>query len=191
MTSHRQSRSLPFALLGAAFAVVLLPTALHRPSLFGTAQASDSPAFADYLTRIALADRFEIRASRLALDRAGSPAVRAFASAMLRDQTERRAVLMQAASHDDLDLPLDLDPLRRRQLERLRATRGAEFDRLYRDTQLASHREALELHRIFAETGTDAGLRQWAGAWVPSTTARLTRLETSLAPPARLVSANP
>ncbi len=191
MTRLKQSRSLPFVLMGAAFAVALLPTALHRPSLFGIAQAGDSPAFATYLTTIALTDRLEIRASRLAMDRAGNPAVRAFASAMLRDQAERRAALMQAAAHDDLDLPVDLDPVRRRQLERLRATRGAEFDRLYRDTQLASHREALELHRTFAETGTDAGLRQWAGAWVPSTTARMTRLESGLVPPARLVSADP
>ncbi len=191
MSSRKQTRTLPFVLLGAAFAAVLLPATLHRPSLFGTAQASDSPALTEYLTTIALADRFEIRASRLAMDRASNPAVRAFATAMLRDQAERRAVLMQAAARDDLDLPVDLDPVRRRQLERLRATRGAEFDRLYRETQAASHREALELHRTFAETATDPALRQWAGAWVPATSSRLTRLESGLVPPARLVSAVP
>jgi putative membrane protein len=186
-----KTRSIPYALLGAALAIALVPTALHRPSLFGTAQAGDNRAVADYLTAIALTDRFEIRASRLAVDRADNPAVRAFAQAMLRDQAERRAALMQAASHDDLDLPVDLDPVRRRQLDRLRATRGAEFDRLYGEAQLASHRDALALHRGFADTAPDAGLRVWAGAWVPSTSARLTRLETGLVPPARLVSTAP
>lgn len=190
MTKPRSPRSLPLALLGAALAIAMVPTALHRPPLFGTAQASDGRALADYLTASALTDRFEIRASRLALDRADSPAVRAFAAAMLRDQAERRAALMQAASRDDLDLPVDLDPVRRRQLDRLRATRGTEFDRLYREAQLASHRDALALHRAFADTAPDAGLRQWAGAWLPATSARLTRLESGLVP-ARLVSAGP
>lgn len=190
MTVRNKTRSLPLALLGAALAIALVPTALHRPSLLGTAQAGDGRAVADYLTAIALADRFEIRASRLAIDRADSPIVRAFAAAMLRDQAERRAVLMQVAARDDLDLPLDLDPVRRRQLERLRATRGAEFDRLYREAQLASHRDALELHRSFAATAPDPTLRQWADAWMPGTASRLTRLESGLVPPSRLVSAS-
>lgn len=190
-TKPRQSRTLPLALLGAALAALLVPAALHRPALFGTAQAGDGRALTDYLTAIALADRFEIRSSRLAADRADDPAVRAFATAILRDQAERRATLMQVAARGDLELPLELDPVRRRQLDRLRATRGAEFDRLYGEAQLASHRDALALHRSFAETAPDPALRQWAGAWVPSTSARLTRLESGLVPPARLVSATP
>ncbi|MGQ3030586.1 MAG: DUF4142 domain-containing protein, partial [Ferrovibrionaceae bacterium] len=128
-------RKLSLALLVAGCLAAMVPATSHRPPLLGTAQAGDSSALADYLTTIALADRFEIRSSRLAIDRADSPALRAFAAALLRDQAERRAVLMQAASRDDLDLPVDLDPVRRRQLDRLRATRGAEFDRLYRDAQ--------------------------------------------------------
>lgn len=185
MSRRMPIRRLSLALLVAGCVAAMVPATSHRPTLLGTAQAGDSSALADYLTTIALADRFEIRSSRLAIDRADSPALRAFAAALLRDQAERRAVLMQAASRDDLD------PVRRRQLDRLRATRGAEFDRLYRDAQLASHREMLDLHRTFAETATDPSLRQWAGAWVPATSSRLTRLETGLVPPAHLVSASP
>ncbi|MGQ3073835.1 MAG: DUF4142 domain-containing protein [Ferrovibrionaceae bacterium] len=191
MSRRMPIRKLSLALLVAGCLAAMVPATSHRPPLLGTAQAGDSSALADYLTTIALADRFEIRSSRLAIDRADSPALRAFAAALLRDQAERRAVLMQAASRDDLDLPVDLDPVRRRQLDRLRATRGAEFDRLYRDAQLASHREMLDLHRTFAETATDPSLRQWAGAWVPATSSRLTRLETGLVPPGHLVSASP
>lgn len=85
MSRRMPIRKLSLALLVAGCVAAMVPVAVHRPTLFSTARAGDGPALTDYLITIALADRFEIRSSRLAIDRADSPAVRAFAAALLRD----------------------------------------------------------------------------------------------------------
>ncbi len=47
-------------------------------------------------------------------------------------------------------------------LDKLRSSARAGFDMNYVQGQLAAHEEALELHRIYAATGQNAALRQFA-----------------------------
>ncbi len=52
-------------------------------------------------------------------------------------------------------------------LNRLVAARGAQFDRLYGQMQVAAHREAVALFSVYAQSGTDPNLRLSAQQTLP------------------------
>jgi predicted outer membrane protein len=52
-------------------------------------------------------------------------------------------------------------------LNRLVAARGAQFDRLYGQMQVAAHREAVGLFSVYAQAGTDPNLRVFAQQTLP------------------------
>ncbi|MEZ0169776.1 DUF4142 domain-containing protein [Microvirga sp. TS319] len=64
-------------------------------------------------------------------------------------------------------LGVPLSPDKAAMLDRLAATSGPEFDRLYGQDQRMAHQEALNLHASYAQAGGDPSLRQFAASVVP------------------------
>ena len=60
-----------------------------------------------------------------------------------------------------------LDARHANMLNRLVAARGAQFDRLYGQMQVAAHREAVGLFSVYAQAGTDPNLRVFAQQTLP------------------------
>lgn len=84
-----------------------------------------------FLADAAQAGRFEIEASRIAIVRAGSRAVRSYAEATLRDRVSVDLDLEQLAQSVGATLPARLDDDLQARIAMLEQLNGYEFDRAY------------------------------------------------------------
>lgn len=98
----------------------------ERPS-----ELSVAPVQRDFLTVAAQSSLFEIEASRMALARGGSPAVRRYAEATLRNRVSVDTDLEQLAASVGVGLPSQLSDNLRARLAVLEQLTGTEFDRAY------------------------------------------------------------
>ena len=90
-----------------------------------------APVQRDFLTVAAQSSLFEIEASRVALARGGSAAVRRFAEATLRDRVSVDTDLEQLATSVGVVLPTRLSDEFQARLAVLEQLTGGDFDRAY------------------------------------------------------------
>jgi putative membrane protein len=132
-----------------------------------------------YVAMAGSSDMYEIESSRLALQRAQSPAVREFAQMMIDHHTMTTQQVMQAAQAAGMTPPPPmLMPPQRAMLEELQPANGADFDRMYLRQQRMAHRMALALHSNFAQRGDNPQLRQTATTAVPIIQRHIDQLRT-------------
>jgi putative membrane protein len=134
--------------------------------LGSAAMANDAPT---YVPAAAMSDLYEIESSKLAVQRASSPAIKKFAQQMITDHTATTAKLKATLKTAKLDItpPQALDSRRQGMIDNLKATSAADFDKTYVDQQTNAHREAITLHSGYAEDGENAPLKQLAASAVP------------------------
>ena len=98
----------------------------------------------DFLRIASEAGLFEIEASRIAIARGGSPAVRRFAEATLRDRVSVDTDLQQLAESVGVQLPSQLNATMQARLAVLATLTGSDFDRAYaRNVGIMAQEEAL------------------------------------------------
>lgn len=133
------------------------------------APATDTRTAGGYATAAALGDMYEIESSRVALEKSKSPEVRQFAQSMIDGHTKTTAELKAALTSAgvQLTLPAALDERRQKMLTELRGESAMEFDTAYLDQQTKAHRDALDLHRAYADTGDNAPLKTFAAKTAP------------------------
>jgi putative membrane protein len=112
-----------------------------------TNEAMRPPAIAGTLQAI---NDAEIEAGRLARDRAQNADVRRFAEMMVNQHNDNNRKVREALSRDNIQpregaVARQLSEDAQRNLDRLRDTRGAEFDRMYINQQVQMHEDALRL----------------------------------------------
>ena len=135
-----------------------------------------------YMQMAASGDLFEIQSSQLALQMSQNAAVRAFAQMLITDHTRMSNEMRLAAATGGLTPPPPaLLPHHAQMLEQLRTS--ASFDLAYRDAQIASHTEALQLHQNYANGGDHPALRTVASRAVPIVQGHLSHAQTLAAPP--------
>lgn len=144
-----------------------------------------------YMSMAASSDMFEIQSSQLALQASQNPAVRSYANLMIAHHQATTQNLMAAAQSAGLTMPTPmLVPQHAQMLQQLQAAgTGAAFDAAYKQAQIMSHQEALNLHSNYAQGGDVPALRQVAGAAVPIVQQHLTsaqnlNVEPMMMPPA-------
>ena len=122
-----------------------------------------------YVTRAAVSDLFEVESSKLALKKAQSSEVQAFARQMVDDHTRSSQKIEQAISSGGLKIqpPKKLDSEHRKMLSQLQSASGAKFDQLYVDMQVRGHEKAVQLHRGYAASGDNAALQKVAKTLAP------------------------
>ena len=119
----------------------------ERPSAVAIA-----PTQQDFLVSVAEAALFEIEASRLAVVRGGSPAVKRFADATLRERVAVDTDLQQLAASVGVALPSQMGDALQVRLEVLRQLTGNEFDRAYaRNVGVTAQEEALAVFERAAD----------------------------------------
>lgn len=113
----------------------------------------------------AASDMFEIESSKLAQDKAESAAVKDFAAMMVKDHTNSTAKLKDAAGKADPAITPNpaLNAEQTANLEALRGVSGAAFDTLYKEQQVAAHREALAALQGYAANGDVPAFKAFAG----------------------------
>lgn len=152
-------------------------TAPRRPNAPNAAAAATSGGVAtteaQFRQEAMNSDAFELRSSRLAIQRSRSQAVRSFAREMVRDHGKSSAMLMEMAGGTTATAGRQrsgstLDPRRAQMYEQLRAQRGRAFDALYAQMQVQAHEEAVTLFTSYSSNGSDPALRRFATETLPT-----------------------
>jgi putative membrane protein len=122
-----------------------------------------------YVANAAISDLYEIQSSQLALGKAQSAQVKAFAKQMIAEHTATTNQLKALAAKQEVGraLPTELDPRHKAMLDALKGASGASFDKAYIDQQTTAHQEALLLHGNYASKGQFDDLKAFATATTP------------------------
>jgi len=142
----------------------------------GTSQTGQSSkaeqqraATEEYVAKAGAGDLFEVETGKLAAQRASSSSVKQFGRMMTQDHSASTDKIRQAATKalDGKVPPAEMTSHQRATTKRLMEAEGRAFDRLYVDAQIEAHREALQLHRGYAQSGSDPELKKVAAEIAP------------------------
>jgi putative membrane protein len=109
----------------------------------------------DFANTLAASDAFEIASSRLAADKAPTPAVKDFARKMIdahmasTDKLKTETVTLTPTITPDAGL----SPDQQQKLDGLRTLTGAAFERTYVADQVTAHETALGIVQAYSESG--------------------------------------
>jgi putative membrane protein len=164
------------ALAGLALVIAVAPA---RAQSDGSSSASPVPLTSKtsaltsgdrtFLLRAAADELFEFEMSRLAMERTTADDLKAYATKMVGLHTEVQQQLNALAQAKGLVLPNTLGMLRQRELDRLQALSGEEFDREYfQRVGLRAHRQNIKLFRDASRLARDPDVRSWASKMAPA-----------------------
>ena len=119
---------------------------------------------ADFVTKAASSDMFEITESKMAEKKATSPDVKKFAAMMIRDHTKSTADLKAAIakSGQSLTLPTALPADLQSRVDDLAKTSGADFHKTYISQQVDAHTQTLAALQGYAANGDVPALKDFA-----------------------------
>ncbi|MEG3084583.1 DUF4142 domain-containing protein [Sphingomonas sp. PB2P12] len=121
-----------------------------------------------YVMAAGMSDLYEINSSQVALQKSQTPAIRKFATMLIKHHQTTTAATMKAATKAGLTpTPPVLDAGATASINELQTASAADFDRLYVGQQIPAHQAALDLHQSYATGGDQAPLRTTAKAAVP------------------------
>lgn len=122
----------------------------------------------EFMESAARNGQLELAASRLAAERAATPAVKSFAEEMLKEHTRVGDELRQLAKAKGIDLPGNLADPERSLLEKVQTARGAAFDREYAQSiGVEAHAHAVGLFERAANEGGDPDIQGFAQKTLP------------------------
>lgn len=136
----------------------------------GVATGAVGAVNADAFVRdAAIGGLYEIESSKLALEKASSPDVKAAAKMIIADHEAADAKLKQLVDGGKAPgpLPTALDERRKGMLDNLRGASAKDFDDRYLDQQTMAHHEALLAFNGYAKTGDNADLKAFAAETAP------------------------
>lgn len=154
------------------YIALLLAAATSTASLAQTPPPPPPPeaktAAMPYVMAAGMSDLYEINSSQVALQKSQTPAVRRFASMLIKHHQTTTAATMKAAAKAGLTpTPPVLDAGATASINELQTAPAADFDRLYLGQQVPAHQAALDLHQSYSTGGDQAPLRMSAKAAVP------------------------
>ena len=113
-----------------------------QPGAVGTGGAgANVKSDDDFVRDIALKNMAEIELSRMALDKASAPALKAYAQTIIDDHETAGNKLKSAVSGESIEWPSQLDEKHTKAAGELGKEQGAEFDREYVKTMIESHQD--------------------------------------------------
>jgi len=132
---------------------------------------------ADFATKAALSNQFEIEAAKIEIAKGKATDARQFAQDMLVDHGKAGPLLAEAARKDGIALPSELDGEHRQKIEALQSADPENLDQAYLSTQVTAHQLAVELFDRFSKDGPDGELKKTANKILPDLHMHLTRVE--------------
>ncbi len=121
---------------------------------------------AEWAVAVADMSMLEVEASKLALERATTPAVKQFARNMVDAHGKANQELKGLASQKNISLPATLSDKSQKKLNDLREKSGRDFEDAYTDCMVKDHKKAVDKFKKEAEKGEDADLKAWAAGKV-------------------------
>ena len=121
----------------------------------------------DFVKKVALSDQFEIQSSQLALQKAQSAEVKAFAQQMVADHTKANDELKVVAAANNLQVPAEPMGAAADHWQALQDADAGVFDQTYMDLQAQAHAEAIDLFSAEAQATTNAELAAFAQKTLP------------------------
>lgn len=130
----------------------------------GTVSAEMTSTTKGFITAAATSDMYEVTAGKIALQRARSPDVKAFAQKMVDAHTATTEKLKSILASNNIKVtpPAQVDNRRQGMLDDLRGAKAADFDHRYIAQQIAAHKEADILFRGYAKDGDNAAIKDFA-----------------------------
>jgi putative membrane protein len=117
-----------------------------RPPAVGTGGAgADLKTDGDFVHDVAIMNMAEIELSRMALDKAVGPDIKAFAQSMVDDHGAAGNKLRTLVSGQPIDWPAQVDDRHRKTAEELARKQGADFDRDYVKAMVEGHQNLAAL----------------------------------------------
>jgi len=132
--------------------------------MVGTVSAQMTTTTKGFVTAAATSDMYEVTAGKIALQRAQSPDVTAFAQKMVdaHTMTTQKLKGILASNNVNVTPPAHVDNRRQGMLDDLRGAKAADFDHRYITQQIAAHKEADILFRGYAKDGDNAAIKDFA-----------------------------
>jgi len=110
----------------------------------------------------------EVELGRVAAQKGTSDAVKQFGQRMVDDHSKANSELMSLASSKGITLPTALDEKHQKEVTKLSAMSGAEFDRAYSKMMLSDHNKDVSEFEKQSTKGTDPDLKAFAGKTLPT-----------------------
>jgi len=133
------------------------------PVLAQTPAAND----AEFVAKAMTGNVFEVEEAKLAVQRATDPRLKTFAQHMITDHADALKKLNDAASTMNVTPATALDKPHQAMLDNLKTFNGADFDKIYKTDQVASHAETVALLSDYDQTGKNSALKSWAKQSLP------------------------
>jgi putative membrane protein len=133
----------------------------------------------DFASKVAVANKFEIDTSQLALKYGKGEDIKKFAQQMIDDHTKAGQDFKAAVAAAKIKEPKDaLDVSHEAKYIKLRAfTTDSGFDASYVAEQLAAHQDAVELFRNYSKNGEPGPLKDFATKTLPTLEHHLTMVQ--------------
>lgn len=157
---------------------------MNRPLMFAAIVALAAPAAAQlqppppppeaktqaqpFLAAAGMDDVYEITASQIALQKSANPALKRYATMLIRHHTMTTNAALKAAKQGGVTPPPPvLNAQFRALISELQAASPADFDRVYLGQQVPAHQGALNLQTAYSKSGDVAPLRAAAKSALP------------------------
>lgn len=133
----------------------------------GGGMSAMTPEDKEFVVKAGMGGLYEVQAGNLALQKAQSAGVKAFAQRMVTDHGTANTELAQLATAKGLALPTELDGEMESAVEHLAMLSGAEFDKAYMQHMVPDHEKTVADFDRASTTATDADLKGWAAKTLP------------------------
>lgn len=131
-------------------------------------KADSAPITDDqFVIKAASSGMHEVEISNLAKTQATSPDVKRFAERMVTDHTKANKELIEAAKNTGTVAPVKMLEEHQKMVEKFRALKGAEFDKMYAQHAVESHQKSVDLFTNASKNVKDANLRAFAEKTLP------------------------
>src|SRR2546423_4317974 len=111
----------------------------------------------------------EVRASRMAVDKAVNTQVKGYAQQMVDDHAKADEALKALAAKKGVTLPAEPSLAQKAKLELLSSSDGASFDRRYASTWgVSAHRDTVRLFQKAATSAADPDIKAYAAKTLPT-----------------------
>ncbi|HVV26335.1 MAG TPA: DUF4142 domain-containing protein [Rhizomicrobium sp.] len=130
----------------------------------GVVSAEMTTTTKGFVNAAAISDMYEVTAGQIAVQRAQSPDVKAFAQQMIDAHTGTTQKLkgILASNKVGVTPPAHVDSRRQGMLDNLRGASSSDFDHRYITQQIAAHKEADILMRGYARDGDNPAIKTFA-----------------------------
>ncbi len=139
-----------------------------------TAAFAVMPTFThSFFNRAAQGSMTDVKAGKMAMNKASSPRIREFAEMVVKDHRDAQVLLKAIAADKNVTLPTAPSPEQQIALKELQLKNGAQFERAYVASQVRAHEESIALLKAEIARGQDSETKAFAKELLPAVESHL------------------